>query len=442
MIVGISTVLAFSASAMEVSFERDPNLPVVNINIAVKAGAVADPAGQSGLTNFLGEMMIRGTQSRTKEQIDQDLDQMGSALEVETRSEFMIFRGAVLGSQLGPFLKLLSEMLLQPSFPDGEIRKLKSELISGLQDELGNDSSLAIRRFNKFLFPNHPYGKPLLGTVKGVGGLTRAQLLKHYDRLIQDKLLLVVGTGDALPEQIKTWAEDLAKNRPGSGKDLEPVQRPENSPTRRLQLVDKPDRTQTQIFGGHLGVKLTDPDFFPLYLGNHAFGGHSFTTRLMVEIRVKRGWSYGANSIFRHGTQPRFWLFHLFPASKDTADALAYTIRMTEELKEKGLTPDEFEFSKRSLINSAGFMYNTPKKRVENKLLERTLDLPDDFMKSYAAELSKLSVDDVNSALKKFLKPDQLSITVLCTAKNMKKALADAAGVPESQVEVVPYTQD
>ena len=217
---------------------------------------------------------------------------------------------------------------------------------------------------------------------------------------------------------------------------------PENGAERRLLIVDKPDRTQTQIYLGQVGVRMTDSSFFPLYLGNYAFGGNTFSARLMVEIRVKRGWSYGATSAFRFGTQPRSWSAHLFPASKDAPNALTETLKLVDDLRINGITQDEFAFAQRSLVNSSGFMYNTPQKRVENKLLERTLNLPDGFMISYGPELSKLTLSQVNSALKDFIQPGKVAIEVLGTAKDLKGPISQAAGVSPAQVVVQPYTEE
>lgn len=444
----ISGLLSSATShAYEVEFEKDKSVPIVYINVAIKGGSVTDPRGQGGLTNFMGEMLLRGTQSKTKEQIDLALDQMGARLDVEIRAEAMIFRGAVLSSQLDPYLKLLNEILTQPSFTDVEIKKLKSEMISTLQEELGHDSSLASRRFSQFLFRGHPYGNPVLGNTQDIEQLSKDQIIAHYRRLVQDKLILVIGTGDASEGKISSWSKELAAMRPNvelsaeESKLLEKVSAPKNAKSKRLLIIDKPDRTQTQINVGQIGIRMTDSDYFPLYLGNYAFGGPSFSSTLMVEIRVKRGWSYGANSSFRFGLQPRSWHLHLFPSAKDTASALGESLKLVRELKEKGISQEQFEFAQRSLANSSGFMYNTPRKRVENKLLERTLDLPDGFMKSYGPKVSKLQRDQVNNALKEFLKPDELSMTVLGTAKNLQTALAKAAGIPVEEVEVRPYTQ-
>ena len=439
------TIFSTSAQAVEIEFEKDSSLPLVYINIAVKAGAVTDPAGQSGITNFMGEMLLRGTHSRTKEQIDVELDQMGARLDVEARAEALIMRGSVLSSQLEPFLRVVADLLTESNFPEGEIRKLKSEVTSEILEELGRDQTLASRRFTKFLFNGHPYGKPIIGTVENVAHLTQKQVLKHYNLLFRDKLFLIVGTGDAETAVIKKWADGLAAARPspqGSETALTKVYKPIEAPTRRLQIVDKPERTQTQINIGQIGVRMTDERFFPLFLGNHAFGGGSFSARLMVEIRVKRGWSYGANSYFRHGLQPRSWTTYLFPAAKDTANALALTLKLIEDLKTTGITPEEFEFSKRSLVNGAGFMYDTPKKRVENALLERSLDLPNGFMKTYGPNIERVTLESVNKAWASFLKPNQLAISVVATAKDLKDSLAKAANVPVDQVEVIPYTEE
>jgi zinc protease len=437
----LTSVGALSSQAVEVSFEQDSSLPVVYLNVAIKTGAVSDPVESLGLTNFMGEMLLRGTEQRTKEQIGLALDQMGAQLVVETRSEATILRGAVLSSQLGSFLPLLQEILTEPSFTESEIENLKSEVQSQILEELGTDQRLAGLEFTGFLFGSHPYGKPILGKLKTVRAFTRAQIEAQYRKLVTDDLLLLVGSGDAKESAISSWGTVLSKLLP-RGVELAEIPAPTNPPEKRILLVDKPARTQTQITGGQIGVKMTDPGFFPLFLGNDVFGGESFSARLMVQIRVKRGWSYGAYSYFKHSREPRSWQFYLFPAAKDTPDALRLTLNLVDELKEKGITPAEFQFTQRRLVNNAGFMYNTPKKRVENKLTEKTLHLPDGFMKSYGPKLSSVKLDEVNRALKEFLRPDRLSIVVLGTAKDLKAKLAKAASVPASKIEVVPYNKE
>lgn len=435
---------ALSASAMETRFENDPSLPIVYINVAVKAGASNDLPGQSGISNFVAEMMLRGTKTRTKAQIDEALDQLGATLSVESRAEALIFRGRVLSSKLADYMEIVHDIIANPSFPEREMKKLKGEVVSEIMEARGKDSSLGKVFWEKFLFEGHPYGKPILGKTKEIENLKREDLIRHYSNLFQDRNMLVVGTGDSEPSFIEAWAKRLGEARPNSegANPVKTADAPKDWPKRRVLFVDKPDRTQTQVYFGQIGVRHTDPNFFPLYLSNHVFGGGSFSARLMVEVRVKRGWSYGAYSYFRHGIRPRSFQAYSFPAAKDTPGAVALMYDMLEKWKNDGITQPEYDFAKASLINSAGFSYNTPAKRVENTLLEKTLDLPDGFMKSFAGNLEKVSLADANSAVKNFLHPDRMSVMVLGTAKDLKAKVAQSLKVPESEIKVVPYSKE
>lgn len=445
-LLAAAAVLAstLSASALETRFESDSALPIVYLNVAVKAGSANDVPGQSGIGNFVGEMMLRGTKTRTKAQIDETLDQLGATLGVEVRAEAIIFRGRVLSSKLAEYMEVVQDIVTNPSFPEKEIKKLKAEVESQIAETRGRDSSLARVFWDGFLFEGHPYGKPILGTTKDVEKLKRDDLVRHYENLFQDRNLLVVGSGDSEASFVDAWAKRIAEKRPNSEGENPIKVSPPPKPweKRRVLFVDKPDRTQTQVYFGQVGVRMTDPNFFPLYLANHVFGGGSFSARLMTEIRVKRGWSYGAYSYFRHGIRPRSFQAYTFPATKDTPGAIALMDTMLHDWQAKGVTNDEYEFAKASLINSAGFTYNTPAKRVENILLEKTLELPDGFMKSFAGHLEKVSFAETNSSVRNFLKPDAMSVLVLGTAKDLKAKVADALKVPADEVKVVPFTKE
>ncbi len=430
------------AQAADLQFEADDTLPLVYLNVVVRGGAVEDPAGKSGLTNFMGEMLLRGTKIRSKEQLDQELDQMGAHFEEETRSEAVVFRGAVLSHQLERFLPLVNEILTQPAFPESELRKLKGELISALLEEQGRDQSLAGRHFDEFLFSAHPYGKSVMGKLKDLESLTSQDVRRQYESQIRDGRITILASGDSSAlSRLQAWSKTLEKSRPGK-EDAPRVVAPKPVAGRRLVIVDKPERTQTQILGGEIGFKMNEPDFFDFYVANFVFGGGSFQARLMSEIRTKRGWSYGANSAVKFSRQPRSWRFYLFPAAKDTAAALETVLKMVEEWRDRGVTPQELDFAKTSLINGAGFLLNTPRKRIENRIQEITLDLPEGFMKHYAEGVARVTLESANASVKAHIHPDQLSILALGTAKDLKEPLAKSAGVPIDKVQVIDYRQD
>lgn len=437
----LNAVNASSAFAMDVEFEKDRSVPIVNVNVLVKTGSIEDPTDLQGLTFFTAQAMLRGTLSRTKEQIDLALDQIGAKLAVEVRAEMLIFRGAVLSAHLTPYLELLEEILTAPRFSEDELTKLRALATSGILQQLGNDGALSNRFYQQFQFQGHAYGNPVFGTMVSVGKIKTDHLKKQYDQIFRYKRFQVLASGDASEEQLEKWAKRVSDKRPG-GTEPPLISPPLSSPQRRLQIVDKPDRTQTQIRGGFLGIKMNDPNYFAIQIANEAFGGGNFSARLMQEIRDKRGWSYGAFSSFTYGRQPRSWSFHLYPANKDTPAALELTLRLIQDLKQKGLTREEFDFTKTSLIRSAGFMYNTPGKRIENRLLEITLGLHKGFFQNYSKQIEKVTYEETQAAIARFMTPENLSITVLGTAKDLKAPLASAAGVPLRQVLVVPYDQE
>lgn len=444
LVVAFSLSLSLEANAIETRFENDPSLPIVYLNVAIKGGSANDPTGQSGIGNFVGEMMLRGTKTRSKAQIDEALDQLGATLGVETRSEALIFRGRVLSAKLPEYMEIVQDIITNPSFPEKEIKKLKSEITSQLMETRGKDNSLGKIFWESFLFEGHPYGKPILGKTKEIESLKREDLIQQYENLFQNRNLLVIGSGNAQHSFIDSWAKQLAEKRPNSSGEnpIRTAEPPLSSNQRIVRFIDKPDRTQTQLYFGQIGLKLTDPDYFSVYLANHIFGGGSFSARMMVEVRVKRGWSYGAYSFFRHGIRPRSWQAYTFPATKDTPGSITLIDSMIRDFREKGITAEEYAFGRDSLINSAGFTFNTPAKRVENLLLEKTLGLPDGFMKSYAQNLAKTTPEGVNASVKRFLKPDQMKIMVLGTAKDLKPKVAKSLNIPEKDIEVVPYTKE
>ena len=430
------------SQAAEFFFERDPSLPLVYVTVAFRGGATQDADGKTGATSLMGKLMLRGTKHKTKQQIDLALDQLGGSLEFEPRAEFIAFRGMVLSQNLGAYLSLLSEVLTTPSFRGQELEKLKKEEGSQLLNELSQDRSLVRLRFDEAFFKGHPYAKPNNGRIKDLKDLSVTDIQNQYQKLIHDNSMLVLAAGDTEGKTFDPFLQELKTKRNGTG-HLLPISEFTGEPKKlRVVIFDKPDRTQTQVMIGQKGVSIQNPDLDALQLANHAFGGGGFQARLMVELRVKRGWTYGAGSNFRLGSTPHSWKLSFFPKNADTAPAIKESLKMLDELKKSGITEEEFQASKKSLINSAGFSYNTPAKRMENRLTEVIYGLPDGYFKGYADRLSKLTREQVNSVIQKFVRPENLMVGLVATASISKKSIASALGIPESQIEVQNYQKE
>lgn len=441
-IISLLLLLAQTTYAAELHFEQDRSLPLVYINIAFKGGATQDPDGKNGATDLMARLMLRGTKGKTKQQIDLALDQLGANLGVETRAEFIAFRASVLSENLKPFLALMEEIISTPSFQPRELEKLKKEQASGLLDELSQDRNLARLRFDQVFFKGHPYAKSNTGRIKDIQSLNVGDIQKQYQLLINQSQMIVLASGDTTQNEFVPFVTQIEKARNGKN---ETVAVPAfNSEPKKLRVVifDKPDRTQTQVIIGQKGITFNNPQLDALQIANYAFGGGSFQSRLMVELRVKRGWTYGAGSGFKLGSHAHSWKLSFFPKNSDTPPAIAESLKMVRALKEGGLTVAEFNAAKESLINSAGFTFNTPAKRMENQLSEIIFGLPNDYYKNFASRIEKLSLSEVNQALKSFLTADQMMVGVVATASISKPEIAKALGLAEKEIEVQDYQKE
>jgi zinc protease len=441
-IVSLFLLASTVSHAADFYFEKDASLPLVYVTAAFRGGSTQDPDNKSGVTDIMGKLMLRGTKNKTKQQMDLALDDMGGSMEFETRTEFISFRGAVLADNLPAFLSLLDEVLTAPSFRVTDLEKLKKEQSSQLLDELAQDRDLIRLRFDETFFKGHPYSKPATGKIKDIQTLSVADVQKQYQHLINQSQMVILASGDAEKSAFNGFMNDLKTKRNGTS-HLNAIPDFTGDPKKlRVVIFDKPDRTQTQVLIAQKGVAITDPRLDALQLANHAYGGGSFQARMMVELRVKRGWTYGAGSAFRAGSQPHTWRMSFFPKNADTPPAIKEALVLANDLKKSGITDAEYTAAKTSLINSAGFSYNTAQKRLENKLIEVLYGLPEGYYRDYASRLSKLSLPEVNRAIESFVTPDRFLVGVVGTASISRAAIAKALGIPEADVEVQNYQKE
>jgi len=209
---------------------------------------------------------------------------------------------------------------------------------------------------------------------------------------------------------------------------------------RRLVFVDKPERTQTQVLIGSLGTQPHDEDHHALSVANAIFGG-TFTSRLMREVRSKRGWSYGASArlgVDRHRQAFTMWTF---PAATDAAACLALELDLLSTFVAKGITTRELSFIKRYLARSYAFEIDTAAKRMHQALDVELLDLPADYYSGYIAHVEGVTLETANGAVSRRLGAKDLLITVVGTASEILEPVR--AAIPElASHEVVPFDRD
>jgi zinc protease len=252
---------------------------------------------------------------------------------------------------------------------------------------------------------------------------------------------LVLGfAGDVTEEDARRLGERISGALAEGAPAPDDVPEPTATKGRRLVFVDKPERTQTQILIGALGTWPHDPDHVPFSIGCAVFGG-TFTSRLMHEVRSKRGWSYGAYArlaIERHRHAFSMWTF---PAANDAAPCIELELGMLAELVQKGVTPREATFMKRYLTRSHAFDVDTAAKRLHEELDVELLGLPRDYYSRYIEHIDAVTPEAANLAIKARLSSDDLRIVVVGTKEQIFDQVC--AAIPNlASSEVVPFDAD
>lgn len=405
------------------------------VDFALKAGALQDPPGKSGVSSLTLSMMLRGTKKRDSEEFHRLLDDLGAEIHLGKYKESMRIFGVVLTENLPALMDLMEEMILEPRFAPEEFQKVKEQFHSALLDELSSDDDIAERRFTEYFLWGHPYGRSTSGSLSSIKNITLEDVKQFYASVFCASPAVFSATGAFKKAWMQARMNSILKKMNMGDLQKEEIMTPLIPARRHLLLLDKPDRTQSQVIIGAKGVSFTDRDYLAMVLANHVFGGGSFSARLMKEVREKRGWSYGAYSWFRSGKKPLYFAMQTVPSNKDTVPAVKLMLELYENFAKKGLTKQEFDFAKKSLVSQSAFMQDTLRKRMDNKVSEEILGLPKGFYDSYVKRLKRLTYAQVQKAIRKHVEPKNIFILVLCTVAPLKKEFETIAGVKEILVK-------
>lgn len=426
-----------SVNKPNVLVETSHDLPLVSVSVATKTGSLFDPAELEGLTRLTGRLMRRTGGGRDPQQIDTQIDALGGSLGSDVSPSATSFSGTVIRRSLEPYLELLGDVLARPGLAEEELGRLQRESHAELVEALDDDRGLGRRWFRKFMFEGHPYGRPVSGTSSTLSRITQRDVSECARRLVTREGLVIAFSGDITRSEAEHHAEKLLSALPSGSPPPDTTPDPSPRAGRRLIIVDKPERTQTQILIGGLGTHAADPDHTALLVGNTIFGG-TFTARMTQEVRSKRGWSYGAYSSLPIDRRRQAFSMWTFPKAEDAAPCVSLELDMLRALREKGVTKKELSWAKRYLTRSHAFAVDTPAKRVGLALDARLYDLPENYYEQYLARVAAASLEEVNQALLQRLPEKDLLIVVVGTANQIRGPLE--AAIPDlSHVEVVKF---
>jgi len=413
--------------------------PYVTFNVGIRGGSLADPPGKEGLAYLAANMLTRGTTRRSQAHIVEDIDVLGSMLDLSVGKEATIVRADALKRNLEGLLDVLTDILTAATFPPEELDKLRRQTQAEIKDLRNHDEYLVRHFFQQLLFDGHPYGRPGKGTISSLDQVGRDDVVAFVHRQLRQDNLFVAASGDVTRAELDDLVERCLGGLPDGREAEPPFARLPPPSGRTVLLVDKAERTQTQVIIGHETVDANDPDYFPLLVANTVFGG-TFTARLSREIREKRGWSYGAYSYFSPSRRSGTFSLRFSPNNENTAAAIELSLALLEQLAADGITESELAFGRSYLVNQFPFKIDTVPKRVEQVMSGELLGWPADFLDHYIADVEAVTVDAANAAVRRHIHPADLVIAVLGTADVVRDGIARLPGT--RRVIVHPHDAD
>jgi zinc protease len=410
---------------------EDHTRPLSTVSVNLKGGQLSDPEGQEGLAFLTSQMLTRGTKRHTQAELSEVLDTMGSHLGISVARQTTSVIGDALTRNFDEFEALVTEVLTQPTFPEDELARLKRQTVAELQQVRDNDAALAKRFFVRAFYGEHAYGRPLRGTEESLARISRDDVVRFYETHYSPKETLSGACGDLTRERFATYIETTAGGLPAGPQEPIAIQAPMDWKSGyRLDLIDKPDRSQTQVFIGHPTLHANHDDYIALYMAHVIFGG-TFTARLSQEIREKRGWSYGAYSYLHGDKHLGTFILRFYPGIDDTIPALEVTDQLLRDYHAEGPTAEELENAQRYIVNSHPMSLETAEKQLHEQLACCMLGRDPSWLKTFIPAIKALTLDDLNRVIKAHLTPDDVQTTVVCTAKGLTEQLA-AWGRPET----------
>jgi len=414
---------------------HDPDLPYVSFMLDFHRGSLHEPEDKQGVARLVGGMMMRGTKKRSRREIAEALDRIGSALDIRVRRNTTTLVGDASREHLSDFLDLLVEILWSPSFNEDELSRLRRQTLSELESIREDDGALARIAFSRTLYKGHPLERSLLGTEESLARVTVKDLEEyHAQTYLADRMLFGVSGAVSKDEIVALLEARLGGGAPVGGAEVPEIAELPAVQGRVLVLVDKPERSQTQIAMGHPGLVAAHPDAVPLSLGNTAMGG-TFTSRMMQEVRVKRGWSYGAYSRFNFGRDWGSFSASLYPKTEDTVPAIRLVLELFEQIRDGGLTEEEIGFAREYSTQVFPFALETHPKRLQLLMGTLYLKRPADWILNHTKRLYDASYERVSESLSAHLDPDNMVVAVTCTAADILDEVREIPGLSELWIQ-------
>jgi predicted Zn-dependent peptidase len=404
-------------------------LPLVALIVVLPVGAAADPGDLPGLAALTGDLLDEGTGDRSAIEIHEEIAGMGGELEIDVGADATTLALTLLSEHFDRGVRLLGDLVIRPRLDETDVDRVRTLRLDRLAQLRGMPSAIADRAFLHVLYGMHPYGHAAIGTEKALGRVRADDVRAFHATRYTPHETTMVAAGDVDEAQVSSAVasafDEWTAEAPAADADRGHGGVPGNV-SASLGVIDRPGAAQSELRIGHVGPPRATPDYHALLVLNALLGGQ-FVSRINLNLRERKGYTYGARTTFDFRKGPGPFLLQTSVDTRATADAVREAIGEIAGVRgERPVTPQELDLARASLTRGYARSFETVGQIARGAAQLALYDLPDNYFEQFVPSVLRVGVDEVTRAAVEHIDPGRLVTLVVGDAAVVIPALREA----------------
>jgi zinc protease len=432
------------ANGLRVVLLESHKVPTFTMQMVVLSGGLSDKPDFRGVASFTAALLREGTAKRTSKDIAEQVDALGATLTSNSGFSNMTSTVSTSGliENLDQTFDIFSDVVRNPSFPQGEVEKYKTRTLAQLQLQRGIPQFLAGEQFSRAIYGDHP-ASLIAPPIESIKKLTSKDLVDFHSTYYRPNNAILAVVGDVtlkeiMPKIEKAFGDWQKADVPATKIPAAPAPGPA-----KIVLIDRPGSVQTVLQLGNLGIERTSPDYFPMLLADRVLGGGP-AARLFLNLREDKGYTYGAYSGFGGSKFRGTWQSSSEVRTEVTEGAMKEFMYELKRLRDEKVSAEELENAKRAIVGSFALSLEQPQFLLQNIITQKIYDLPADYWDTYPQKVAAVTVEDIQNVAQKYIDLDHLQVIAVGDASKAREVLTkygkveviDADGKPVGPSEM------
>lgn len=404
-------------NGLKVVIIEDKRFPLVSLRLAFLNGDANEPADSVGLNSAIASILSEGTENYSSLQFAEEIERLGASINASSSDDFTVIGASALSLYTSDILRLISEMVLRPVFPENEIDLYRRNMLENLKYQRSQSGFLANEQTARILYGEHPYGTITM-KPEDVEKLTREKLVDYHAKnyIPNNAIFFAVGNVDRdellaeLNDKFGEWEKGIV--------EIKEFPAPPERTTRTLTIVDRQGSAQSNIVISTLGVKRQNPDYFPILLMNQILGAGA-SSRIFMNIREEKGYTYGAYSRFDMKK-----LSGEFEATAEvrndvTGASLKEFFYELNRIRDEKVTEEELQDAKSYLTGVFPIRAETQEGLTSLIVSQKLHGLPEDYLQTYRDNVNSVTIEEVSRVANQYIQPEKVALVIVGDAEDI-----------------------